>query len=45
MFWRMPDPSLVEGSREMQLDAYRAMRDLLMRRIREQFPLEGSPQL
>ena len=41
----MPDPSLVEGSREARLDAYRALRDLLMRRIREEFPLEGAPQL
>ena len=41
----MPDPSLVEGSREARLDAYRALRDLLMRRIRERFPLEGAPQL
>ena len=42
-FWHMPDPSLVEGSRETQLDAYRNVRDLLMRRIRERFPLEGAP--
>lgn len=45
LFWRMPDPSLVDGSRETRLDAYRNVRDLLMRRIREQFPLEGAPQL
>jgi len=45
MYWRLADPSLVEGSREMQLDAYRATRDQLTRRIREEFPLEGSPQL
>jgi protein-tyrosine-phosphatase len=44
-FWHMPDPSVVEGSREAKLDAYRALRDLLMRRIREEFPLEGAPQL
>ena len=44
-FWHMPDPSVVEGSREARLDAYRALRDLLMRRIREEFPLEGAPQL
>ena len=44
-FWHMPDPSVVEGSRELRLDAYRALRDLLMRRIREEFPLEGAPQL
>ena len=42
-FWRMPDPSLVEGSRETRLEAYRALRDQLMRRIQERFPLEGSP--
>ena len=43
--WRMPDPSLVEGSRETRLDAYRSLRDLLMRRIRVQFPVEGAPQI
>ena len=45
LFWRLPDPSLVEGSREGRLDAYRGVRDLLMRRIRERFPLEGAPEL
>ena len=45
LFWRLPDPSLVEGSRESRLDAYRSVRDLLMRRIRERFPLEGAPEL
>jgi protein-tyrosine-phosphatase len=44
-FWRMPDPSLVEGSREVRLAAYRDLRDLLMRRIRERFPLEGAPEI
>jgi len=43
-FWRMPDPSLVEGSRETRLDAYRLLRDTLLRRIRERFPSEGAPQ-
>ncbi|HEY8593759.1 MAG TPA: arsenate reductase ArsC [Devosiaceae bacterium] len=33
--WQVADPSLVEGSREMRLDAYRALRDDLDRRIRE----------
>ena len=37
-FWNMPDPSLVEGSREVRLDAYRACRDLLLRRIQQRFP-------
>jgi protein-tyrosine-phosphatase len=42
-FWHMPDPSIVEGSREVRLDAYRDLRDLLMRRIRQRFPPIGAP--
>lgn len=42
-FWRMPDPSMVEGSREVRLDAYRSLRDLLLRRISQRFPVEGGP--
>ncbi len=42
-FWNMPDPSFVEGSREVRLDAYRALRDLLLRRIHERFPVPGGP--
>jgi protein-tyrosine-phosphatase len=45
LFWHMPDPSLVEGSREARLDAYRSLRDLLMRKIREEFPVEAAPRL
>ena len=44
-FWHMPDPSVVEGSRETRLDAYRMLRDLLMRRIRQRFPVEAAPRL
>jgi protein-tyrosine-phosphatase len=44
-FWHMPDPSLVEGSREQRLEAYRALRDLLVERIHERFPVAGSPQV
>jgi protein-tyrosine-phosphatase len=44
-FWRMPDPSLVEGTREQRLDAYRELRDLLLRRIRQRFPPTGTPAL
>ena len=39
-FWNTFDPSLVEGTREMRLDAYREVRDSLMRRILERFPLQ-----
>lgn len=32
-YWPTPDPTAVQGSREQVLDAYRAVRDGLMRRI------------
>ncbi len=38
-FWPTFDPTAVEGSRDAQLEAYRSVRDTLMRRIRERFPL------
>jgi hypothetical protein len=37
------DPSLVTGSRETQLDAYRSLRDHLLRRLRTRFPPRGAP--
>ena len=37
-FWHTFDPSLAEGSRETRLDAYRQVRDDLMRRIMQRFP-------
>ncbi|HLI09973.1 MAG TPA: arsenate reductase ArsC [Alphaproteobacteria bacterium] len=42
-FWPTFDPTLVEGSRDAQLDAYRAVRDQLMARIRARFPTPLSP--
>jgi protein-tyrosine-phosphatase len=44
-FWPTMDPSVVEGSREEMLDAYRDVRDKLMDRIRERFPTAGAPQI
>lgn len=44
-FWRVPDPSLVEGTREQRLEAYRALRDLLVKRIRARFPPPEAPTL
>jgi protein-tyrosine-phosphatase len=44
-FWPTMDPSVVEGSREEMLDAYRDVRDTLMERIRERFPTAGAPQI
>jgi protein-tyrosine phosphatase len=38
LFWNTFDPSLVEGSREVRLDAYRAVRDEMDRLILAHFP-------
>jgi len=39
-YWPTPDPTVTEGSREQRLEAYRAVRDQLARRIRQRF---GQP--
>jgi protein-tyrosine-phosphatase len=36
-YWPTPDPTDSEGSREQRLDAYRAVRDQLTKRLRERF--------
>ena len=36
-YWPTPDPTIIEGSREQRLDAYRAVRDEMMLRIKERF--------
>jgi protein-tyrosine-phosphatase len=36
-YWPIPDPTAVWGNREQRLDAYRAVRDELARRIKERF--------
>src|ERR1700757_1755277 len=36
-YWPTPDPTDTEGSREQRLDAYRAVRDMLLARIKERF--------
>jgi protein-tyrosine-phosphatase len=36
-YWPTPDPTLVDGSREVRLAAYRQVRDQLARRIAERF--------
>ncbi len=38
-FWHTLDPSIIEGSREVRLQAYRDVRDQLMSKIKERFPL------
>jgi protein-tyrosine-phosphatase len=41
-YWPTPDPTVVEGSREQRMDAYREMRDALMRRIKQRFQGQQS---
>jgi len=36
-YWPTPDPTVVTGNREQQMDAYRAVRDELEKRIRARF--------
>jgi protein-tyrosine-phosphatase len=38
-YWPTLDPAVVEGSREIRLDAYRAVRDKLQSRVLKRFPL------
>ncbi|MDE0335234.1 MAG: arsenate reductase ArsC [Defluviicoccus sp.] len=42
-YWNTLDPSLVEGNRDMRLDAYRALRDFLTERIRARLADEAGP--
>ena len=37
-FWHVADPSLVDGSREMRLAAYRSVRDDLAAKLKDRFP-------
>lgn len=45
VFWNTFDPTVVEGSRDMRLAAYRQVRDQLARRIAERFPAETMGSL
>jgi protein-tyrosine-phosphatase len=44
-FWQVIDPGVIEGGREAQLEAYRDVRDLLLRRILSRFPTGPSVQV
>jgi protein-tyrosine-phosphatase len=41
-YWPTPDPTGLEGSREQRLEAYRAVRDALLARIRQRFGRGGA---
>lgn len=38
-FWNTLDPSIIEGSRDVKLDYFRQVRDQIMKRIKERFPV------
>lgn len=42
-FWPVPDPTLVEGNRETRLQAYRELRDHLLKRLGARFPPTRAP--
>ena len=42
-YWPVLDPSLVEGTREAKLAAYRTLRDDLLARLIHRFPPRGAP--
>jgi protein-tyrosine-phosphatase len=41
-YWPTADPTAIEGSREQRLDAYRAVRDQLLERIKTRFEWQRS---
>lgn len=41
-YWPTHDPTIVEGNREQRLDAYRAVRDSILRRIKERFSVNSA---
>lgn len=45
VFWNTFDPTIMEGTREMRLDAYRQVRDQLVKRIRQRFGLAPMADL
>lgn len=42
-FWNTLDPSIIEGNRDVRVQAYRDIRDGLKRRIEERFRLDLKP--
>lgn len=44
-YWPVTDPSAVEGTREMRLDAYRCMRDQILARLKVRFGAASGPSV
>lgn len=45
VYWPTLDPSMVEGSRDTRLDAFRTVRDGLLTRILDTFPPSRAPKV
>jgi protein-tyrosine-phosphatase len=43
-YWQIQDPTVVDGPREARLEAYRVVRDGLLKRIRARFPAPLVPK-
>ena len=44
-YWPVMDPSAVEGSREMRLEAYRSTRDQILARLKARFGAPSGPSV
>jgi protein-tyrosine-phosphatase len=44
-YWPVPDPSVVEGTRETRLDAYRRLRDMILMRLKARFGAPSGPSV
>ena len=44
-YWPVPDPSIVEGSREMRLDTYRRLHDMILARLKVRFGAPSGPSV
>ena len=44
-YWPVTDPSAVEGTREMRLDAYRRTRDQILGRLKARFGAPSGPSV
>jgi len=43
-YWKVPDPSAYEGTREQRLAAYRQARDEILKQLRQRFAAHPAPE-
>jgi protein-tyrosine-phosphatase len=44
-YWKVPDPSAYDGSREQRLAAYRDARDTILKFLKEHFGTRSAPEI